>query len=126
MRPLKPKTKKILIIVTCLFFGLALGAAGYVVYKQYFKGENIIDLPVIGRKSPSPAMTANPLDGTKAELALANRHPLAIIIENYPEARPQVSLDKASILYEAITEGGITRFMAIYGPQNADKIGPAS
>ncbi|HBO60111.1 TPA: hypothetical protein DD449_00285 [Candidatus Berkelbacteria bacterium] len=33
-------------------------------------------------------------------------------------------MDKASIVYEAITEGGITRFMAIFGPYDAAKIGP--
>lgn len=124
MRPLKPKTKKTLIIITCLIFGFALGAAGWVVYKQYFQGEQIIDLSIISRKTPSPAKTTNPLDGTEADLALANRHPLAIIIENHPQARPQISLDKASILYEAITEGGITRYMAIYGPNDATKVGP--
>jgi len=55
---------------------------------------------------------------------MANRHPLAVIIENHSQARPQVGLDKASIVYEAISEGGITRFMAIYGPQDTKKVGP--
>lgn len=119
---LKPKTKKILIFSVALIFGFAIGAAGYVIYKQYIKGEPIIES--FGKKAPSTAKTANPLDGTEAELAKANRHPLAIIIENYPEARPQIGLDKASIIYEAITEGGITRFMAIYGPKDTDKVGP--
>jgi hypothetical protein len=64
------------------------------------------------------------LDGTNAPKELANRRPLAIMVENHPEARPQVGLDKASIIYEAIAEGGITRFMAVYGPRDADKVGP--
>lgn len=121
---LKPKTKKILTFSVALIFGFAIGAAGYVIYKQYVRGEPIIDSLTFGKKSPSTAKTANPLDGTEAELAKANRHPLAVIIENYPDARPQVGLDKASIIYEAITEGGITRFMAIYGPKDTDKVGP--
>ena len=124
MRPLKPKTKKVLIITIALIFGFALGAAGYVAWKLYFKGESIVDLSIISRKSPSPAKTANPLDGRQSDLAIANRHPLAIVIENYPEARPQIGLDKASIIYEAITEGGITRYLTIYGPENAEKLGP--
>jgi len=119
-----PKRKKIIIFVICLIFGFAIGAAGYVAYKQ-FKGEPVISgLPGLGHKTPSLATTANPLDGTQASLTLANRHPLAIMVENYTAARPQIGLDNASIIYEAITEGGITRYMAIYGPKDAEKVGP--
>lgn len=64
------------------------------------------------------------LDGKDYTKDLATRHPLAVIIENHPDARPQSGLDKASIVYEAITEGGITRFLAIFGPQDAGTIGP--
>ncbi|PIP51490.1 hypothetical protein COY43_01990 [Candidatus Berkelbacteria bacterium CG_4_10_14_0_8_um_filter_35_9_33_8] len=54
----------------------------------------------------------------------ADRHPLAIIVENHPDARPQSGLTKASIVFEAITEGGITRFMALFSPFDAKEIGP--
>ena len=65
-----------------------------------------------------------PLDGVKVEEATSKKHPLAIMIENHPQARPQAGLDKASIVYEAIAEGGITRFMALFGTNEADKVGP--
>jgi hypothetical protein len=65
------------------------------------------------------------LDGTKIpDEALSNRRPLAIMIENHVDARPQWGLPKASLIFEAIAEGGITRFMAVYGPNDSDKIGP--
>ena len=118
------RRKKILFFVICLVFGLAIGAAGYVVYKQYFLKDNFNLGQIFAQKSPKEETIANPLDGTQVEKTLANRHPLAIIIENYTAARPQIGLDKASIIYEAITEGGITRFMAIYGPRDSEKIGP--
>ena len=118
------RRKKIILIVLGFIFGLALGAAGYVVYKQYFAREKL-ELPsFFGQKSPEPLTIANPLDGTKVDPSFANRHPLGIIIENHPAARPQIGLDKASIIYEAITEGGITRYLAIYGPREQDKVGP--
>lgn len=117
------KKKKILSVSLALIFGFALGAAGFVAYKQY--GPQKTDRSGVGPKpSASVKTTANPLDGTQTPLARANRHPLAIIIENQTQARPQTGLDKASIVYEVITEGGITRFMAIYGPQDAQKVGP--
>lgn len=118
------KRKKILTFIICLVFGFAIGAAGYVVYKQYFLQDNFNLGQIFSQKSPKVETTANALDGTQVDRNLANRHPLAIIIENYPAARPQIGIDKASIIYEAITEGGITRFMAIYGPRDSDKIGP--
>lgn len=74
---------------------------------------------------PEPVKYTSPLDGLEYDNKdLANRHPLAVIVENHPSARPQFGLIDASIVYEAITEGGITRFMAIFGPTNTKEIGP--
>lgn len=50
--------------------------------------------------------------------------PLGVMIENHEEARPQSGLTKADIIYEAVAEGGITRFLAIYYCQDAEFIGP--
>jgi len=47
-----------------------------------------------------------------------------VSIDNNGPARPQSGLDKADRVYEIIAEGGITRFLAIYHSQEADKIGP--
>ncbi|NLI77947.1 MAG: DUF3048 domain-containing protein [Candidatus Riflebacteria bacterium] len=40
--------------------------------------------------------------------------PLAVMIENHVQARPQTALDEAEVVYEIPVEGGITRFMALY------------
>lgn len=64
------------------------------------------------------------LDGVMTDQASAERHPLAIIIENHPDARPQSGLSQASVVYEAIVEGGITRFMGIFGTNEVEKVGP--
>jgi len=59
-----------------------------------------------------------PLDGeyyTKAEQkAWSLKRPLAVMIENAPDARPQSGLSSADIVFEVVAEGGITRFMALY------------
>jgi len=59
-----------------------------------------------------------PLNGamyTKTEQAVwAKRRPLVIMIENSPDARPHSGLNRADIVYEAIAEGGVTRFMGVY------------
>lgn len=118
-----PQRRRIIIIIISVLFGLALGAAGFVAYKQYGP-QNLGQKNPKPKPSASPKTTANPLDGTQVSEDLARRHPLAVIVENHTAARPQIGLDKASIVYETITEGGITRFMAIFGPRDADKVGP--
>jgi hypothetical protein len=61
---------------------------------------------------------ACPLNGkfyTKTEReAWEGRRPLAVMIENHPEARPQSGLSDADIVFEAIAEGGVTRFMGMF------------
>jgi len=43
-----------------------------------------------------------------------NRRPIAAMIENHADSRPQSGLSKADVVYEAVAEGGITRFMGIF------------
>ncbi len=49
--------------------------------------------------------------------------PLGVMIENHEESRPQSGLSSADVIYEAIAEGGITRFLAVFYCQNAERIG---
>lgn len=46
------------------------------------------------------------------------------MVENHTDARPPVGIPQAAIVYEAIAEGGITRFLAVFGPFDSDKVGP--
>lgn len=42
------------------------------------------------------------------------RRPLAVMIENHQESRPQSGLLASDVVYEAVAEGGITRFLTIF------------
>lgn len=72
--------------------------------------------PTIDPGEPKTEMC--PLNGalhTKTEKALwEQRRPLTAMIENHLDSRPQSGLSKADIVYEAVAEGGITRFMAVF------------
>ena len=46
------------------------------------------------------------------------------IIENSRDARPQSGLSLADFVYEVMTEGGITRFLALFNSNYSEKIGP--
>ncbi len=70
-----------------------------------------------------------PLNGSKhtkaAKVLWSSRRPLAVMIENHTEARPQSGLSNADIIYEAVAEGGITRFMALFYCNPGDvQVGP--
>jgi len=67
----------------------------------------------------------SPLTGAEvADEALAKRPVTAIMIENSPDARPQSGLKDAGVVFEAIAEGGITRFIALYQESQPGLIGP--
>lgn len=53
-------------------------------------------------------------DGVLVAPKNANNRILAVMIENHTAARPQAGLDQASVVYEALAEGGIPRFMAMF------------
>lgn len=59
-----------------------------------------------------------PLNGifyTKKEQEIwAKRRPLGMMISNSTEGRPVEGLSLADIVYEAVSEGGVTRYMPIY------------
>ena len=46
----------------------------------------------------------------------ASYWPYAVMIENLLSVRPQAGLSQASVVYEALVEGGATRFMAVFDP----------
>ncbi|MDP2917927.1 MAG: DUF3048 domain-containing protein [bacterium] len=65
------------------------------------------------------------LDGMTVPEAESNKLPLAIMIENLSVVRPQSGLSRANLVYEALAEGGITRFLAVFsGTEDLPEIGP--
>lgn len=58
---------------------------------------------------------ANQAIGSMARGAIAKR-PYAVMIDNHPNAYPQTGLGSAAVVFEALAEYGITRYMAIYVP----------
>ncbi|MEK7548282.1 MAG: DUF3048 domain-containing protein, partial [Patescibacteria group bacterium] len=76
------------------------------------------------KKKPSSATTPSLLNGVLVDPKIADRHPVAVMIENSQDARPQTGLTDADIVYEAVTEGGITRYMAIYSQKYPTNAGP--
>lgn len=74
---------------------------------------------------PEPIKYYSPLTGLQVpDEAATKRQVTAVMIENSPAARPQSGLQDAGVVYEAIAEGGITRFVALYQEARPGLVGP--
>lgn len=85
-----------------------------------------IELPqIIPKEKPKPVTYYSPLTGKKVKDEAATKQPVtAIMIENSPDARPQSGLKQSGVVYEAIAEGGITRFLTLHQQDKPKLIGP--
>lgn len=84
------------------------------------------ELPPIPAAKPKPVVKYySPLTGKQVgDEAATKQSVTAVMIENSPDARPQSGLKEAGIVFEAVAEGGITRFAALYQEDKPKIIGP--
>ncbi len=72
----------------------------------------------------STASIIHPLTGI-VETDFAPFFPVAVMIDNAYNIRPQTGLEQADIIYEALAESHITRLLAIFDSQKiVEKVGP--
>lgn len=66
----------------------------------------------------APKTETCPINGgkfTKAEKDIwETRRPITAMIENHADSRPPSGISKADVVYEAVAEGGITRFLGVF------------
>ena len=75
--------------------------------------------------APSPTLSAiAALDGMSADPSVANRLPVAVMIDDNVVARPQSGFNAASIVYQAPADGGEDRYMLVFQELDAPDIGP--
>jgi hypothetical protein len=123
-----PKKKKLLLIIpTGVLLLSSGGVAAYFITKK--------DPPLVVQKTPEPVVqkveeppkpttVASKLTGVQIDPELNKRGVTAVMIENSMDARPQSGLLEAGIIHEAIAEGGITRFVALFQEAQPGYIGP--
>lgn len=129
------KNKKLpLILIGALFLYGASAVASYAVFTKFLKKPISIETP-FGNLTD---ITSGTEEGTKDRPCPTNgalytkgredqwkeRRPLGVMVENHVDARPPVGLSRADVVYEAVAEGGITRFLSIFLCQDAGDIAP--
>lgn len=118
--------KKIILII----FGVVL--AGFIVFFgiKMFSGRGFEIISPLGNNEVDfgGEKIQNPLTGEYISMKDARDwydiRPLAVMVNNHVDARPQSGLIYADLVYEIVAEGGITRLLPFYLSDVPEKIGP--
>ena len=116
-------------LVIFISIGVVLLIGGGTTAAIYFLHPKAAPAPAKVVVKPKPAPVApkyySPLTGALVADEATTKLPVTgMMIENSPDARPQSGLKNSGIVFEAIAEGGITRFLVLYQEQKPQLIGP--
>lgn len=110
-------------IAAALVLLTTAGVSAFLFYKKPVEVPQAVTK--VKQAAPAPVKFYSPLTGVEvASEAATKQAATAIMIENSPDARPQSGLKAAGVVFEAIAEGGITRFLTVYQQEKPDLIGP--
>lgn len=115
-----PKKEKIIISILMLLFVIAISITTYLIITN--KSETLSQEP----KEPQKVIDQSLIPPQKLKIIdpESTTRPIAIMINNNEAAWPNHSgLGDAYLVYEIITEGGITRMMALYKDVHTQRIG---
>lgn len=130
---MSPNLKTALTVFSGVLFAAVIFSLVWVVYSKkgfsHFLSPVSFDKNDSSGKSNAPAKDAqNPLTGilyTKEDATpWVDNRPLAVMINNHVDARPQSGLIDTDLVYEMVAEGGITRYLAFFLTNTPTKIGP--
>ncbi len=109
--------------------------------KKYNNDDIIREIDITKKPTPTQIITPEPtkepeiieethegemrstLSGLWVPVEVGNRRPYAIQFSNFKTVRNQWGIGQADIVYEALVEGGITRFLAIGENFTGDRLG---
>lgn len=112
------KTKKGIAVIVAVVLLLGLGS-----YFLFFNKHNK-SITNINTHTKAPTTVASNLTGLQVNPDTNKLPVTAVMIENSIDARPQSGLSAAGVVFEAIAEGGVTRFMALFQNNDSTSLGP--
>ncbi len=131
------RRRRVVVAGGALLLALAALGSALLATGALFGSDEPASPPVLSvARTPAPKATPTPppteptlIDGVlvypEQLQEMQTRLPLAVMLDNLADgARPQVNLDKAELVFEAVAEGGITRFLAVYWRNDPGVIEP--
>jgi len=73
---------------------------------------------------PTPVLVPAPLTGLPVTEAAAWLHPIAVMVDDHRDARPQSGFNAAAQVWQAPAEGGVPRYMLIFQDARPAAVGP--
>ena len=73
---------------------------------------------------PTPVLVPAPLTGRPVTEEEAQRHVIAVMVDDHPAARPQSGFSSASVVWQAPAEGGVPRYMLLFQEEIPGNVGP--
>lgn len=81
--------------------------------------------PVPPAPTPTPIpLVPAPLTGRLVPVEVAEQHPMAVMVDDHADARPQAGFNAASVVWQAPAEGGVPRYMLVFQDQIPETVGP--
>lgn len=111
-------------IVAAVVIVLAAGGIGLWLLTHHAKPVATVTKPAPKPKAPAPKTVPSTLSGLPVDPSVNQRPVTAVMIENSVPARPQSGLSEAMVVFEALAEGGVTRFVALYQDTSPNNVGP--
>ncbi len=125
---------KLQVVVGAVVLYAVTAGASFMVFGSVLKNPISINTPFGNLTDPTSSDEggtkdkACPLNGvlyTKARQdQWQQRRPLGVMVENHVDARPQLGISRSDVVYEAVAEGGITRFLVLFLCQDAGDMAP--
>ena len=123
---LKKKHLWMTLSVLFVIIALALVFVAYKVISGYIEKSKGLQVNQTQNNTQNKEnVTRRAIDGVYVEKGKENLYPLAVMMDNHPDARPISALAQANLVIEAEAEGRITRFLAIFASSDVlGEIGP--
>lgn len=122
--PVDWSKKKKRLATSGLILAVILLVGGGIYLWRRSQAKPVATVKVQRKVAPKPTTVPSKLTGLPVAPDLNQRPVTGVMIENSPDARPQAGLQEAGLVYEAVAEGGITRFLALYQAEQPADIGP--
>ena len=133
-RYLNLKTNIFKILIASIFLYALSAGISYMVFNTILKKPvsivtpfgNLTDVTSGAEEGPKdqPCPTNGAMYTKGRREQWETRRPLGVMVENHVDSRPTLGLSRADVIYEAVAEGGITRFLVLYLCQDAGDIAP--
>lgn len=125
LRSLSTKQRVLFIGLLVVFLAIIACTVYYFVFRkntpvtQAYTTQKAVKKAIV-----APVVYYSPLTGLPVDAVTAQNPITGVMIENSETARPQSGLIDAGVVFEAVAEGGITRFLMLFQDTSPDYIGP--